>query len=82
MIQVQGECYNFKIEWSQMYNYSRAGKGQLKPEVNDLLKRRSAPGSRCCESPAATYLLPPFNSEHSATDLGSTATDADCPQGS
>jgi len=55
MIQVQGECYYFKVEWSQIYNCIRAGKARLKPEVNDPLKRRSAPGSRCCECPAAIY---------------------------
>ncbi|XP_065891799.1 uncharacterized protein [Dysidea avara] len=55
MIRVQGDCYNFKIEWSQMYNCIRAGNGRCKPEVDDPLKRRSAPGSRCCECPAAIY---------------------------
>ena len=38
-----------------MYNCFRAGQGRQKPEVPDPLKRRAAPGSRCCDCPAAIY---------------------------
>ena len=52
-IQIQKQLFTFKIEWSQMHNFYRAGQGQLIPEVSDPLKRRNAPGSRCCGCPAA-----------------------------
>lgn len=43
----------YSVKWSKCYNCFRGGKGRLKPEVKDPLKRRNAPGSRCCECPAA-----------------------------
>lgn len=54
-IRVQEDCFSFKIEWSQIYNCFRAGQGRKNPEVPDPLKRRNAPGSRCCDCPAAIY---------------------------
>jgi len=47
--------FTFKIEWSRIYNCFRAGKGRLKPENSNPSKRRSAPGSHCCDCPAAVY---------------------------
>ena len=49
------EFFTFKIEWSCIYNCFRAGKGRLKSEISNPFKRRNAPGSHCCECPAAVY---------------------------
>lgn len=49
---INGKYETYMVKWSKTYNCFRGGKGRLKAEVKDPLKRRNAPGSRCCECPA------------------------------
>ena len=55
IIHIHDKNFTFKIEWSRIYNCFRAGKGRLKPENSNPSKRRNAPGSHCCDCPAAVY---------------------------
>ena len=47
-------CY--QVQYSQTYHCYRGGKGRLKPENRDPLKRRSAPGSKCMGCPAKVHM--------------------------
>ncbi len=52
---INGKYETYMVKWSKSYNCFRGGKGRLKAEVKDPLKRRNAPGSRCCECPAVLH---------------------------
>ena len=49
---INGDYKGYMVKWSKSYKCFRAGKGRLKQEINDSLKRRNAPGSHCCACPA------------------------------
>lgn len=51
-LHIDGKYEAYMVKWSKSYNCFRGGKGRLKAEIENPLKRRNAPGSRCCTCPA------------------------------
>ena len=56
LIHYHEKVLGYQVQYSQTYHCYRGGKGRLKPENRDPLKRRSAPGSKCMGCPAKIHL--------------------------
>ena len=55
LVQYSEKIVGYTVKHSQTYHCFRAGNGRLKPEKDDPLLRRSAPGSKCMGCPAKIH---------------------------